>query len=340
MHKDIVLLDGISDDYLQSILKFWTEWESYSPVISITTSGSTGSPKTINFSKKQAEASARYTGRFFDFKPGDSLLLNLSPEFVAGKLMIVRALVHNLKLVVAPLQGNPFKNRSTFPEKIKLAAFVPHQVAEILKDPDACILFRQIEHVIIGGAAIPTSLEQLIAENHPSAYATFGMTETLTHFALRPIDGKTDYYTCLPGVQVHADERGCLVVEVNDILQESLVTNDLVECLDKTRFRWCGRYDFLINSGGVKIVPEADEKRIEHLFGAKRFYLTSKPSVKYGEEVVLVVEDEEQGGMAFQDRTFLSKLEALLPPYHAPKSVVVLSKFEETSNGKVKRKKF
>jgi len=337
MYKDIVLSDGISDDYLQSILKFVAEWESYSPIISISTSGSTGSPKTIEFSKKQVEASAKYTGRFFDFKPGDAVLLNLSPEFVAGKLMIVRALLHEMKLIIAPLSSNPLETLQAFPQKIKLAAFVPHQVEAMLANEHSRKLFNELQHVIIGGASVTKKLEDQIANQQPKSYATFGMTETLTHLALRPIDAQTPYYTCLPGITVSKDERDCLVVNPNEILAKKLVTNDLIELIDATRFSWKGRLDNVINSGGVKIFPETDEKLIESLFGNTRFYLSAKSHEKYGEEVVLVAEQQHRFE---QEQELLSKIAALLPKYHAPKSIVYLPKFEETSNGKVKRRKF
>lgn len=338
MFKDIVLLDGISAEYLQSIENFLAEWESYSPIISVSTSGSTGTPKTIEFNKKQAEASAKYTGRFFDFKAGDSVLLNLSPNFVAGKLMLVRALTHQMKIVVAPLNSNPLLTLKEFPHKIKLAAFVPHQVEEILSNENSKRLFNEIENVIIGGASISESLEQKIAKQKTKSFATFGMTETLTHFALRPVDGKTDFYTCLPGITISQDDRNCLVVNKNEILSDRLVTNDIIEWIDESHFRWKGRFDNVINSGGVKIIPEADEKLIESLFGTTRFYITSKSNAKFGEEVVLVLESNSLTSTL--EKEYLQKMERMLPKYHAPKSIIFQSKFEETANGKIKRMKF
>lgn len=338
MFKDIVLLDGISDEYLHSIENFLAEWESYSPIISVSTSGSTGIPKTIEFNKKQAEASAKYTGRFFDFKPGDSVLLNLSPNFVAGKLMLVRALTHDMKVVVAPLSSNPLFALKDFPHKIKLAAFVPHQVEEILSNENSKRLFNEIENIIIGGASISESLEKKIAKQKTKSFATFGMTETLTHFALRPVDGNTDFYTCLPGITISQDERNCLVVNRNEILSEALITNDIIELIDETHFKWKGRFDNVINSGGVKIIPEADEKLIESLFGNTRFYITSRSNDKFGEEVVLVLESDSLGAAA--EKEYLEKMEIMLPKYHVPKSIIFQSKFDETANGKIKRGKF
>ena len=342
MYKDIVFLDGIDDEYRQSVINFVAEWESlsaglsqagYSPVINVSTSGTTGAPKTIEFTKDQAEASARYTGRFFDFKKGEAVLLNLSPGFVAGKLMIVRALVHELTLVVAPLQSDPFENIESLPLKIKLAAFVPYQVEAILANENSKRVYESLENVIIGGGEIYPALELRIKELKNNNYATFGMTETLTHIALRPVDGQTDFYTCLPGIKVSKDDRECLVVKPNNVVQQLLQTNDIVELLDEHRFRWIGRYDNVINSGGIKISPEADEQVIRHLIPS-RFYITSKKNTSFGEEPVLAIEGE-----AKHADELLKQIAVLLPKYHAPRSIAWFHQFEETPSGKIKRKK-
>lgn len=337
MYKDIVFLDGIAEDYLQDITKFVREWESYSPIISVITSGSTGTPKTIDFTKKQVEASAKYTGQFFNFKKGETLLLNLSPNYIAGKLMLVRAMVYGMKILVAPLKSNPLENLN-FGEPIKLGAFVPSQVQEILNHAKAKKNYLQIENVLIGGASIPNQLEQEIEKLSNKNFASFGMTETLTHFALRKITNQNDIYTCLPGIQINQDDRGCLVVEPNNVVQQQLITNDSIEFIDTKNFKWKGRLDNVINSGGVKIFPESDEKLIEHLFKNQWYYLSSKKNERWGEELVLVVEDE-QWSIENQEK-ILHQIEKILPKYHAPKSIIFIDKFDETGNGKIKRKKF
>ena len=338
MYKDIVFLNGIDDDYRKSVVNFVEEWESYLPFLRITTSGSTGHPKTFEFSRDQVEATARYTGQFFDFKKGETILLSLSPNFVAGKLMLVRAMLHEMNILVAPLHSNPLKEIEYFSSTIKLAAFVPYQIHEILKDEHSKKIYQTIENVIIGGAEIPAELELKISHLTNKNYSTFAMTETLTHFALRIVDGKTDYYTCLPGIKINQDERGCLIVEPNNILKECLVTNDIIEKLDQTKFRWKGRIDNVINSGAIKIVPEQDEKLIAHLFREKRFYLSSKKNESLGEECVLIIEDFLWNEKNQQE--ILMKIENILPKYHSPKSILFFDKFEETKNGKIIRRKF
>lgn len=347
MYKDIVFLDGIDDDYRQSVINFVEEWESlpvyrsqagYSPILRISTSGSTGAPKTFEFSREQVEASAKYTGQFFDFKKGDSILLSLSPNFVAGKLMLVRAMLHEMKIVVAPLNSNPLKDINFFLESIKLAAFVPYQINEILKDEHSKKIYQTIENVIIGGAEISPTLELKISHLTNKNYSTFAMTETLTHFALRPVDGKTNFYTCLPGINIHEDARGCMVVEPNKILSQELITNDIIEKIDDTKFRWKGRFDHVINSGAIKIFPETEEKLIGHLFDEKRFYLSSKKNDALGEELVLVIEDFLWNKKNQEE--ILIEIEKIAPKYHGPKSILFFDKFDETKNGKIIRQKF
>lgn len=337
MHKDIVLSDGLHPDYVQEIENFLAEWNSYNPVFRIQTSGSTGLPKTIEFNRKQMEASAQITGQFFDFRSGDTLLLNLSPRFVAGKLMIVRALVHGMKLVVAPLAENPLEEFTMPDTSIKLAAFVPYQVKSVLAYEASREKFNQLQNVLVGGAHVQLHLEKEIGLQKTKSYASFGMTETLTHFALRALDGLTDLYTCLPTVSVSQDERGCLIVEPNAVVGERLYTNDLIELLDSKTFRWLGRADHVINSGGVKIFPETDERLLEQVISDRRFYLSARSDEKLGEEVVLIVEGEPWDQE--EEAQILSRVKQLLPRYHAPRSVIYLNQFEETPNGKIRRKR-
>lgn len=338
MFKDIVFMNGVTQDFQRSIENFISEWESQSPIIEVQTSGTTGIPKTIQFNKEQAIQSAKKTGEFFQFKMGDSLLLNLSPNYIAGKLMIIRAMVHNLKLIVAPLQSNPLLNIDSLPNKIKLAAFVPSQIIEILSHEKSTANYNQIENILVGGAQVSQELEKKICKFKPKAYASFGMTETLTHFALRKIDGKTNYYTVLNGVAIELDNRSCLKVKSIGINDDFIQTNDLVELVDAENFIWLGRYDNVINSGGIKIYPEKIEALIQPYLNEYLFYITSRKNDKLGEEVVLVVESSQQSEQ--EKKRLLQDLKNILPPYQNPKDIYVERKIETTISGKIKRSKF
>lgn len=337
MIKDIVLSDGISSDYLHSVHDFIREWESESPLITLATSGSTGVPKHISFSKDQLIASAKMTGDFFGLNAGDAVLLNLSPEYVAAKLMIVRAWVHGLNLVLAPVSANPLIDLKPFKPRVKFGAFVPYQMRAILANTESCKRYNEIDQVLIGGAAIPQELELAIARQTTQSYASFGMTETLTHFALRKIDGSTKSYTCLPGVTIAQATDGCLIVNPNAVVQDAVLSTDVIHKMSEKEFIWLGRKDYVINSGGVKIHPEQIEKLIEPILQDRKFYISSQKSELLGEEVVLVLEGESSMPLA---DNLMEQLKKALPAYHSPKSIIYQSKFAETESGKIKRVKF
>lgn len=336
MHKSIELCDGLSSEYLRDIEKFIAEWESQAEHITVFTSGSTGKPKPIQLAKNKVRASARVTGQFFNLKAGQRLLLNLSPNYIAGKLMIVRALEHDMRIRVTSTSQNPLLDliRSEKEHsRIDFAAFVPYQVNAILMREETKTAYEKIPNVIIGGAPISHLLEEKIAALKNANFATFGMTETITHIALRNIHKKENHYTCLPGVAVATDDRDCLVIKPNPISGE-IVTNDLVEILSEHSFVWKGRIDHVINSGGIKLSPEELEKGIEPIMGARRFYFIGRKSERFGQEVVLYIEGtkpENWEGMS-------QRINEKLGRYRKPKAVVFVNKFEETASGKVKRK--
>ncbi|MBD3636870.1 MAG: AMP-binding protein [Crocinitomicaceae bacterium] len=331
MLNDLILIDGVSKDFLREVKNFIEEWLNESESIEVTTSGSTGTPKTIKLEKDRIRASAKSTGEFFQFEKGQVALLNLSPQYIAGKLMIVRAVEHEMKLAIAPLQANPLEN---IPDDLNIdfGAFVPSQIAAILKNPKSTEALGRIKNVIIGGAPLHSNLENELTQLPVNIYASFGMTETITHFALRKLG--TPIYRCLNGFSVGIDNRSCLVVHENEIVKRMLVTNDVVDIIDHMTFKWKGRYDNVINSGGVKIYPERVEKMIAHLLPENRFYVTSKQDDKYGEVAVLVVEGD------VENEAILSDAKASLPRHHAPKELIVEDQLEETPTNKIIRKKF
>jgi O-succinylbenzoic acid--CoA ligase len=330
MHKSIVLCDDISSDYLQKIETFLEEWKSESATIVAFTSGSTGEPKQILLNKKNVRASAKATGEFFKFSQGQTLLLNLSPDYIAGKLMLVRALEHEMRIVVAPASQNPLLSIGT--EKIDFAAFVPYQVDAILSDNKTRAKYESIPAVIIGGAPVSAKVESELMGLKNQSYATFGMTETITHIALRNISRADEFYTCLPRITVEQDERDCLVINENEI-SDRLVTNDLVTVIDSNKFQWHGRIDNVVNSAGIKLFPEKIEKKIADLMTNNRFYLIGQKSQVFGEELVLYVEGEQPPNW---NQTII-EINGRLTAYERPKKIVFVSEFKETASGKVKR---
>lgn len=327
MHKNIHFSTGIEEQYHQDVLNFVKDWNSNKDEIIVQTSGSTGTPKTIRLKKSAVKKSALATGKFFDFKVGQKTILNLSPNYIAGKLMIVRALVFDMELYVLPNSRNPLLDFDF--EHLDFAAFVPYQVDAILNNPQTRTSFNKIINVIIGGAPINHELEQRLLKCDNQSFASFGMTETITHFALRSINEKHEYYTCLPGFNVTTNKNNGLVLEKNAITNK-LETNDWVELLDDSRFIWKGRLDHIINSGGVKLSPENLERKIADELLHRRFYFIGRPSEKFGEELILYVEGSEIDDLADRIKPFLAK-------YELPKSIYFVPAFKETPTGKVKR---
>jgi len=330
MLNDFIVLDGVSGGYLQQIKAFIDEWQNEKETIVVGTSGSTGPSKEIQLSKDQVRNSAKGTANFFDFQSSENLLLNLSPDTIAGKLQIVRAIECSMNLIVAPLSGNPLL--ADCDRQIDFAAFVPAQAKLILADEKTKAKLNKIKNVIIGGAPLHPAVEVELNYLECKCYASFGMTETITHFALRLLG--TPIYTCLENYSIAVDANSCLIVNPNDIVLEKLTTTDVIDYIDEKRFKWLGRFDNVINSGGIKIHPEKIEKMLVHLLPNNRFYVSSKKDDTYGEIAVLVVEGDGVNDSILEDA------KESLPRHKAPKELMLIPVFEETSSQKVVRKKF
>ncbi|MBL4661978.1 MAG: AMP-binding protein [Flavobacteriaceae bacterium] len=309
------------------------DWESSSPTITVSTSGSTGVPKEIVLNKTRVRASARATGEFFKFKKGQVLLLNLSPGYIAGKLMLVRALEHDMRILVAPASQNPLLALGN--RQVDFAAFVPYQVEAILKNDQTKAAYEKIPQVIIGGATIALKVEVELQELQNQSYATFGMTETITHVALRSITSGDGVYTCLPNITIAQDERGCLVINESEI-SGRLITNDLITQIDAHKFRWNGRLDNVVNSAGVKLFPEQLEQKIEDLIPDNRFYFMGRKSGVFGEELVLFVEGEQGINWNAIQLDIMQRLTS----FEYPKEIIFVANFKETPTGKVIRALF
>jgi o-succinylbenzoate---CoA ligase len=298
------------------------------------TSGTTGTPKEISFSKQQILYSAENTCRYFGIDKESRLLLCLPAGFVAGSLMLARALVSGGSLTwnepsLQPLQQD---------DEIDFAAFTPAQVMAILKDSRGAQQFDRIKKIIIGGGEISQSLENELKKKNSTIYATYGMTETLTHIAVRKI-GEELYHAVYPDVKFGIDDHQCLVVDLPFIANQQLVTSDIVELIDDHSFKWKGRKDHVINSGGLKIHPEEIEAKLvdSGLIQEGGFYISSQSDPQFGElPVIVLLKQYAPEHVA----TFLERIKGLLNKHETVKAVIILDKFEYTSNGKLKRQKF
>ena len=306
---------------------FLAEWSNADDFITAHTSGSTGTPKVIHLLKSDMLASARATNARFGIGARSRLLLCLSPDYIAGKMMIVRALDARARLtaiephrdLLADYHGDSFD----------FAAVIPAQAQTLADRPDR---LARLATIIVGGGPVSPELESKLADLNANAYSTYGMTETCSHIAVRRI-GIDRHYTTLAPTTVSADSRGCLVARMPHLSVGEVTTNDIVDILSATEFRWRGRIDNAINSGGVKIIPEELEREIADLLDV-RYYIGRRPSPTWGEVPVLVVETTDMS-----DRRRDALLAALRTRLgiRAPRQIVTRARFEETPTGKVVR---
>jgi len=330
MYKDIIFLDSVTTTSRQKVLNFINEWQSPSDHLIVNTSGSTGNPKEIKLLKQHIKASAKATVNFFNLKKDDTLLVTLSPDYIAGKMMLIRAIEHQLKIVVAPFSGNPLTNEIPFP--ISFAAFVPYQVQQILANPISKKRYEAINKVIIGGAKINLTLEKELQQLSNANFATFGMTETISHIALRNITKDEPHYTTLQNIKVSLSDKNCLIINAPNINPSTIITTDNVKIINDSQFIWLGRSDLIINSGGIKFNPESIEQKIEAEIPNHRFYITSEPCDILGEKIILIIE----AGVLDIDRLKLN-LQKRLTKYELPKSIYLTSQFKETPTQKIIR---
>jgi len=328
---------GISDSE-RSIREFVQEWFSENGNFEIYTSGSTGKPKKILVQKDAMEQSARMTGVALGLKSGMMALLAMDPQYIAGKMMIARALTLGLDLIIVPPSRNPFE---TIDENIDIdfTALVPYQLGQVLEKGLEGQL-NNLKILLVGGGSISEEFLQKIKALEVSTYHSYGMTETVSHVALKRINGpgKSDLFKTLDGISIEADERGCLIIS-GAFLTEPVITNDVVELVDKEHFRWLGRYDNVVNSGGIKIHPEIEEPKIGEVLdslGLKnfRFFLGGIPDKILGERLTLFIE----GSPSLNNEYLIARLKPTFDKYHAPKEVIWIDTFKETKTGKFKRR--
>lgn len=308
----------------QSVAQFLEQWLNFEPQIQLTTSGSTGPPKTIYLSKAAMINSAEATGAYFKLGAGTRALLCLSADYIAGKMMLVRAMTLGWDLhVVAPAKDSLVEYDNDY----DFVAMVPYQVYHSI---DA---LNKVKKLIIGGGVVSKELEQQLQPKTTEVFATYGMTETISHVAVRRINGfaRSDSYSALPGIRFTTDDRGCLVIHAPKIHPEAVVTNDLVDIESPVGFKWLGRIDNVINSGGHKFYPELIEAKVSDIIH-DRFIIASEPDPKLGQRLILVLERID--GDPMPD---LTKVFQTLDPYERPKKIYTLSSFPMTPTQKIRR---
>lgn len=318
-----------NSDLISKVESFVAAWLNADDFIETKTSGSTGIPKVIRLKKEKMAASANMTGTYFDFKPGDKTILCLSPDTIGGKMMLLRSFLFEMELYVVDINRNPLEKIDV---ELQFAAMVPLQIQNVIeKNPEKLNLVQQL---LIGGANVSQQLEESLRQFETRAYESFGMTETMSHVAVRELNQHTyQPFEALQGITFQTDQNH-LIVNAPNLGIEKLNTNDMVELVDDKHFFWQGRADFVINSGGIKFFPEKIERKISHLIESK-FFIASEKDNLLGEKIILVVEGIES---EFSSKSILELFKASLDKFEIPKKIYFIKTFDETVSGKINRK--
>lgn len=347
-------------DWQRDMYTFVNMWYDDLNSIEVKTSGSTGLPKLIRHKKQAMLASAKMTCDFLGLKPGMSALICISTKNIAGMMMVVRAIERDLKVIMVEPGSHPLKDLDPGTSS-DFCAMVPAQVYNSLSVPEEREKLANIRNLIIGGAPVSYTLQEQIKKLPGNVYATFGMTETMSHIALRKLNGAdaSDEFTLLDGITIEAGENGNLIIHATYLSDEPIITNDLAEITGQRTFRWLGRLDHVINSGGFKIIPEQLEEKMatvmaacfppeqlsgkpdhmEALASTRRYFITSLPDEKLGEKPVLVIELPAERAYSKKEISdcLLEKLPHVLARHEMPREFFFTEKFIETPTRKIIR---
>lgn len=305
------------DDFEKPVGDFLLDWFDNKDYMALQTSGTTGSPKNLIVSKQAMANSAIATGDYFKLSPGDTVLNCLPVRYIAGKLMFIRAFILGLDMDFVAPSSNPLLRCS---KTYDFCAMVPLQAQSSIDK------LHFVKKLIIGGAPISKKLAAELLKITTTVYETYGMTETVTHIAIKRIS--EPFFEAMPNVTLSVDERSCLVIDAPNILQEKVITNDIVALESPKQFKWLGRYDNMINSGGIKFLPEAIEKKLASKID-RRYFISSQPDEILNEKIILIIEGEP---FEIEDKIFKK-----LDKFEIPKNIYFLPKFKETHNGKIIR---
>jgi len=312
------------DSFEKNAGNFLLDWLDSKDFVSVNTSGTTGLPKTIKLDKKAMVNSAIMTGDFFNIKPGDKALHCLPSRYISGKMMLVRAMILGLEIdMIAPTLSPAYDNQIHY----DFCAMIPLQVKNSINKLD------NIKTLIVGGARVSKPLIKNIQNLKANVYETFGMTETISHIAVKKLNhngSNKPAFEVLPNISISKNEKDCLVIDAFKLLREPIVTNDLINLINEKQFEIIGRYDNMINSGGVKVFPEMIELKLQDLI-EKRFFIASENDHDFGQKVILVIEDDN----ADLNKEVFSHLQK----HEVPKAIYNIPKFFETETGKLQRKK-
>ncbi|MFB6318945.1 AMP-binding protein [Saccharicrinis sp. FJH54] len=317
-----------ADKFSTEVFHFLKEWYNGDTVIQVSTSGSTGAPTSLELQKSIIFASALKTCSIFKLTGKSTALLCLPVNYIAGKLMIIRAIASGMNLLLQEPDSNPLAKLN---EKIDFVAMTPMQLKKSIEHPDS---LKKTEVVLIGGAPLDNSTHDMLNEFDTRIYQSYGMTETASHIALRPLNHTEIIhpYAAIPGVSFSIDHRNCLLIHADHVSTEPIVTNDIVDLVDDHHFYWKGRFDFVINTGGVKVFPEDIESKLKTLIPFP-FYISGKTDKTLGQKLVIVI--EKQNSDAYQQ--LKKTIDSSLDVFEKPREIIKVEKIRFSESGKVIR---
>ena len=317
------------EGHMGDLARFLVEWRKKCPTLTVLTSGSTGSPKPIAVEKIRMANSARVTCSFLRLKKGDTALLAMPLRYIAARMMVVRALVWGLDLIVSQPSSSPL---ASLEKHVTFAPLTAMQVYESLQDASTAKKLKEIDCLLIGGGAVTGPLAEALRDFPNEVWSSYGMTETLSHIALRRVNGPeaSEWYTPLFGVSVRLTPDGRLAIWAPRVTEGELVTNDIAEIDGDGRFRILGRCDNVVNTGGIKVQLEAVEELLEPVLHLP-FCVTSVTDQRLGEKLVMLHVGSETAEN-------LEKLcRHVLPRYWVPRAYLRVSEIPLTETGKKAR---
>nr|WP_299423651.1 AMP-binding protein [uncultured Emticicia sp.] len=346
-----------NNPYFKKVFEFKKAWEFGQETFEIQTSGSTGQPKKILLRRKQMLASVKMTAKAFNLKEGDTAFCCLNIDYIAGMMMLVRAFEIGMDLLIVEPKSNPFEEIEKHLYILKanrgqnFFAFVPLQIQTLLDNtPIYSDILNSAKAIIIGGAAVNEAILEKIQKIYRPVYVTYGMSETLTHIAIKRINGseKEEFFNTLDGVDIKLTNESCLMIKSKTTDDQWITTNDVAEIINGSSFVLHGRIDNVINSGGVKIQLEKIEKVAELVLNKLktdkkelkgRYFVFSLPDENLGERLIFVLEKETiailSGREDITKIDILKGFKEILPKFEVPKEVFFVEKIVETPTGKI-----
>lgn len=313
----------------KNLIDFFDEWNNSSKFINLESSATTGRSKIIKAKKKHLIQSAKKTGNLLNLKPYDSAICCLPVKYIAGKMMIIRSLVLNLKLYYINPSSHPIEKLN---KNIDFCAMNSIQAANSINK------ISLIKNLLIGGGIISKKIQNKLFSFKNNIYEVFSMTETYSHFAVKKISQytKSNYFKLLKGFSIKKDQRNCLIIKT-PYFNRPIITNDIVKIKNNNLFRFLGRFDFLINSGGIKLCPEEIERKIYEYFDINYvFIISSIFDDKLGEKLILIIESDHINDLT--KKNLIKMFQKKLSKYEVPKDILTIKKFKRTNTGKIIRK--